>query len=97
MKQRYYYNVADARLHQHAEKGKNDGLFISCLSPVFLHKEWIMEQWEKNYYITSLAGASNGSALVVMSKGTAYTQQSYKVSDVFPFKWINKNGKKGCW
>lgn len=28
-----------------------------------------MDQWEKNYYITSLAGASNGSALVVMSKG----------------------------
>lgn len=28
-----------------------------------------MEQWDKNYYITSLAGASNGNALVVMSKG----------------------------
>lgn len=28
-----------------------------------------MEQWDKNYYITSVAGASNGSALVVMSKG----------------------------
>lgn len=28
-----------------------------------------MEQWDKNYYITSIAGASNGSALVVMSKG----------------------------
>ncbi|XP_071721022.1 casein kinase 1-like protein HD16 isoform X2 [Rutidosis leptorrhynchoides] len=36
------------------------------LSPVFLHKEWIMEQWEKNYYIMSLAGATNGSALVDM-------------------------------
>lgn len=54
-----------------------------------------MEQWEKNYYITSLAGSSNGSALVVMSKGTTYTQQSYKVSDVFPFKWINKKWKEG--
>ncbi|KAK9059472.1 hypothetical protein SSX86_020174 [Deinandra increscens subsp. villosa] len=119
MKQRYYYNVTDARLHQHVEKGKNDGLHISCvassanlwaivmdagtgftsqvceLSSVFLHKEWIMEQWEKNYYITSLAGASNGSALVVMSKGTAYTQQSYKVSEIFPFKWINKKWKEG--
>ncbi|XP_071723813.1 casein kinase 1-like protein HD16 [Rutidosis leptorrhynchoides] len=119
MKQRYYYNVTDARLHQHIEKGKSDGLNISCvasavnlwaivmdagtgfssqvfeLSPVFLHKEWIMEQWEKNYYITSLAGATNGSALVVMSKGTTYTQQSYKVSDVFPFKWINKKWKEG--
>lgn len=28
-----------------------------------------MEQWEKNYYITSIAGANNGSSLVVMSKG----------------------------
>ena len=34
-----------------------------------LLQEWIMEQWDKNYYITSVAGASNGSALVVMSQG----------------------------
>lgn len=33
-------------------------------------QEWIMEQWEKNYYISSIAGANNGSSLVVMSKGT---------------------------
>ncbi|KAI3724875.1 hypothetical protein L1987_64642 [Smallanthus sonchifolius] len=65
------------------------------ISPVFLRKEWILEQWEKNYYITSIAGASNGSALVVMSRGTPYTQQSYKVSDVFPFKWISKKWKEG--
>ncbi|KAL4297030.1 hypothetical protein GQ457_12G023360 [Hibiscus cannabinus] len=119
MKQRYHYNVIDSRLYQHVEKGKEDGLYISCvasslnlwaivmdtgtgftsqvyeLSPIFLHKEWIMEQWDKNYYITSVAGASNGSALVVMSKGTLYTQQSYKVCDVFPFKWINKKWKEG--
>ncbi|XP_052199319.1 casein kinase 1-like protein HD16 [Diospyros lotus] len=119
MKQRYHYNVMDTRLYQHVEKGKEDGLFISCiassgnlwavimdagtgftsqvyeLSPVFLNKDWIMEQWDKNYYITSLAGAANGNALVVMSKGTTYTQQSYKVSDVFPFKWINKKWKEG--
>ncbi|KAF2559967.1 hypothetical protein F2Q68_00017814 [Brassica cretica] len=65
------------------------------LSPVFLHKEWIMEQWEKNYYISSIAGATNGSSLVVMSKGTQYSQQSYKVSDSFPFKWINKKWREG--
>ncbi|XP_010552201.1 PREDICTED: casein kinase 1-like protein HD16 [Tarenaya hassleriana] len=65
------------------------------LSPVFLHKEWIMEQWEKNYYISSIAGSNNGSSLVVMSKGTQFTQQSYKVSDSFPFKWINKKWKEG--
>ncbi|CAD6207035.1 unnamed protein product [Miscanthus lutarioriparius] len=93
MKQRYHYNVADSRLHQHIEKGNRDGLYISSvassanfwalimdagtgfcsqvyeLSQVFLHKEWITEQWEKNYYITAIAGATNGSSLIVMSKG----------------------------
>ncbi|KNA14903.1 hypothetical protein SOVF_103060 [Spinacia oleracea] len=119
MKQRYHYNVADARLAQHVERGNADGLLISSvsscsnlwalimdagtgftnqiyeLSTQFLHKEWIMEQWEKNYYISSVAGATNGSSLVVMSKGTQYTQQSYKVSDAFPFKWINKKWREG--
>ncbi|KGN45587.1 casein kinase 1-like protein HD16 isoform X1 [Cucumis sativus] len=119
MKQRYHYNVADARLAQHIEKGNEDGLFISSvascqnlwalimdagtgfstqvyeLSPNFLHKEWIMEHWEKNYYITAVAGVVNGSSLVVMSKGTQYLQQSYKVSDSFPFKWINKKWREG--
>lgn len=119
MKQRYHYNVADARLSQHIDKGNEDGLFISSvascqnlwalimdagtgftaqvyqLSPHFLHKEWIMEQWEKNYYISAVAGATNGSSLVVMSKGTQYLQQSYKVSESFPFKWINKKWREG--
>ncbi|KAI9397540.1 hypothetical protein POPTR_003G049700v4 [Populus trichocarpa] len=119
MKQRYHYNVADARLGQHIEKGNEDGLFISSvascqnqwaiimdaganysaqvyeLSPYFLHKEWIMEHWEKNYYISAIAGANNGSSLIVMSKGTSYMQQSYKISDSFPFKWINKKWKEG--
>jgi len=119
MKQRYHYNVADSRLHQHIEKGNEDGLYISCvassanfwalimdagtgfgsqvyeLSQIFLHKDWIMEQWEKNFYITEIAGATNGSSLVVMSKGTPYTQQSYKVSESFPYKWINKKWKEG--
>lgn len=78
-----------------------------------------MEQWEKNFYISAIAGANNGSSLVVMSKGelvlvaekdpcqkvysilhnlyagTQYTQQSYKVSDSFPFKWINKKWREG--
>ncbi|XP_038714289.1 casein kinase 1-like protein HD16 [Tripterygium wilfordii] len=65
------------------------------LSPYFLHKEWIMEQWEKNYYISAIAGATNGSSLVVMSKGTQYLQQSYKVSDSFPYKWISKKWREG--
>lgn len=29
---RYHYNVADARLAQHIEKGNEDGLYISCVA-----------------------------------------------------------------
>lgn len=54
-----------------------------------------MEQWEKNYYISALAGTNNSSSFVVMSKGTQYSQQSYKVSDSFPFKWITKKWREG--
>lgn len=78
-----------------------------------------MDQWERDYYITAVAGANNGSSLVVMSKGkaakacssvlvyeysfdysyiypgTRYTQQSYKVSNSFPYKWINKKWQDG--
>ncbi|KAH7293652.1 hypothetical protein KP509_28G035000 [Ceratopteris richardii] len=119
MKQRYHFNVADARMYQYVHKGYEDGLFISSvascanlwalimdagtrftgqvfdLSHMFLHKEWIMEQWEQKYYISAVAGCDNGSALVVMSKGTPYSQQSYKVSDTFPFKWISKKWREG--
>jgi hypothetical protein len=41
------------------------GFLTVCVYP----QEWIMEQWEKNYYISAIAGANNGSSLVVMSKG----------------------------
>ena len=54
-----------------------------------------MEKWEEGFYITAMAGRASGSSLVVMSKGTTYTQQSYKVSDSFPFKGINKKWKEG--
>ncbi|RRT67669.1 hypothetical protein B296_00024760, partial [Ensete ventricosum] len=108
---RYHYNVADARIAQHIQKGNEDGLFVSSvasctnlwalimdagtgfttqvyeLSPLFLHKEWIMVQWEKNYYITALAGANNSSSLVVMSRGNFFL--------FLPFKWINKKWKEG--
>lgn len=47
-----------------------------------------MEQWEKNYYITSIAGANNGSSLVVMSKGLfallSYILQMVNVILFFP-------------
>jgi hypothetical protein len=37
------------------------------------------EKWEEGYYITAMAGSMSSASLVVMSKGTPYTQQSYKV------------------
>ena len=49
------------------------------LSVQFLPKEWIMEKWEDGFYITAMAGSNSGWSLVAMSKGTPYTQQSYKV------------------
>lgn len=36
---------------------------------IFYVKEWIVEQWEKNFYISAIAGATNGNSFVVMSKG----------------------------
>uniref|UniRef100_A0A0D9Y4K9 non-specific serine/threonine protein kinase n=1 Tax=Oryza glumipatula TaxID=40148 RepID=A0A0D9Y4K9_9ORYZ len=83
MKQRYHYNVADDRLAPHIQKGNEDGLFIS-----------------------SVSSCSNLWALI-MDAGTGFTaqvhelshyflhKQSYKVSDSFPFKWINKKWKEG--
>eukprot|EP01026_Neomeris_dumetosa_P052217 TRINITY_DN46137_c0_g2_i3.p1 TRINITY_DN46137_c0_g2~~TRINITY_DN46137_c0_g2_i3.p1 ORF type:complete len:611 (-),score=72.86 TRINITY_DN46137_c0_g2_i3:25-1857(-) len=61
----------------------------------FLPKEWIIERWEAGFYITAVAGASDGASLVVMSQGTKYTQQSYKVSDNFPYEWIKRKWKEG--
>ncbi len=29
----------------------------------FLPKEWIMEQWDKGFYITAIAGAAQGMGL----------------------------------
>lgn len=41
------------------------------------------------------AGSQFGDSLTVMSKGTRFTQQSYKVSDIFPFEWIKKKWREG--
>lgn len=35
------------------------------------------------------------SAVGLLLSGTQYLQQSYKVSDSFPFKWINKKWREG--
>jgi hypothetical protein len=39
-----------------------------------------MEQWEKNFYITALAGANNGSSLVVMSRGNTMVPRICKTT-----------------
>ncbi|KAI5401993.1 casein kinase 1-like protein HD16 [Lathyrus oleraceus] len=67
---------------------------ICKLSPLFLPKKWILEQWNKNFFITSFAGSETRNSLLVMSKGVMYTQQSYKVSRSFPYIWINKKWKE---
>jgi hypothetical protein len=41
-----------------------------------------MEQWEKNFYITALAGANNGSSLVVMSRGNTIGAGLHKILPV---------------
>lgn len=33
--------------------------------------------------------------LLLYNVGTQYLQQSYKVSDSFPYKWINKKWREG--
>lgn len=49
-----------------------------------------------DYVVIKLdAGNADISFLLMATKGTPYTQQSYKVTDVFPFKWINKKWKEG--
>ncbi|VVB03802.1 unnamed protein product [Arabis nemorensis] len=68
---------------------------VCDLSSNFLRKSWIMEQWKKNYHISSIAGANNDKSLVVMSQGTNYTQQSYKITRSFPYTWINKKWRDG--
>ncbi|KAK4405009.1 Casein kinase-like protein HD16 [Sesamum angolense] len=69
------------------------------LSAVFLHKDWIMEQWEKNYYISSIAGAANGSSLVVMSKvmsrNSGYSEQVVELDFLYPSEGIHRRWESG--
>ena len=58
----------------------------------FLPKDWIMEKWEEGYYITAMAGSATGGSLVVMSKGTPYTQQSYKARSGRGGGWMRGEG-----
>lgn len=45
----------------------------------FLPSQWIASRWDEGFNITAVAGSSEGSSLAVMSRGTPYTHQTYKV------------------
>ncbi|KAI3988546.1 hypothetical protein MKX01_026360 [Papaver californicum] len=75
-----------------AGTGFSDQVYL--LSDRFLHQEYITNHWEKKFFITSLSGAANRKSLVVMSQGTSYTNQCYKVDGSFPIKWINTKWKE---
>ena len=60
---------------------------------------WLLVTWHCGFIqsligVVVAAGSTNMQALVVMSKGTKFTQQSYKVSDSFPYEWIKKKWKE---
>lgn len=57
----------------------------------FPSKSFIEQGWSRNLCITSIAGLpSEHKCMVVMSSGTDYHRQSYKVADSLPFDWIRK-------
>jgi hypothetical protein len=57
-----------------------------------------MEQWEKNFYISAIAGANNGSSLVVMSKGSGSRSRSAVGLDEWIF-WVGGGQLRDfeCW
>lgn len=43
-----------------------------------------MEQWDKSFYISSVAGSNNGSSIVVMSKGIIFFFVTYIITLLYP-------------
>ena len=64
-------------------------------------QEWIMEQWDKNFYITSIAGSNNGSSLVVMSKGLIAKGVTFCCGEMmnwfYYFSWLMNHVIKYRW
>ncbi|BDA46424.1 probable casein kinase I isoform delta at N-terminal half [Coccomyxa sp. Obi] len=73
---------------------KHKGQAYKLTNGVFMPRDWITEKWDQGYYITGVAGSENFSSLVVMTKGTKWTQQSYKVDSTFPYEWIKKKWRE---
>ncbi|KAL3746791.1 hypothetical protein ACJRO7_015691 [Eucalyptus globulus] len=70
---------------------------VHTISPRFLPQDWIRRLWTRNYHITAIAGADNGSTLVVMSKGPQNCWQSYRIADTFPYGWIKRKWALGIY
>ncbi|XP_010051251.2 casein kinase 1-like protein HD16 [Eucalyptus grandis] len=70
---------------------------VHTISPESLPQNWIREQWARNYHITAIAGADNGSTLVVMSKGPQNCRQSYHVANTFPYGLIKRKWARGTY
>ncbi|KAL8031878.1 hypothetical protein ABFX02_13G058100 [Erythranthe guttata] len=75
------------------QTGFTDQVYL--ISSTFLDMHWIMKQWDDNYYITALAGADDGGSFVVMSKGTPYLEQEYRLMEYFPYTWIQRQWDAG--
>ncbi|GKB56389.1 casein kinase 1-like protein HD16 [Tanacetum coccineum] len=85
----------DEHTHQNENGGGQSQALVMLSDPVSNPKAAEAPKfYETTNQGSSIVGANNGSSIVVMSKGTQYSQQSYKVSDSFPFKKIKKKWRK---
>ncbi|KAK6161904.1 hypothetical protein DH2020_001745 [Rehmannia glutinosa] len=94
MKQRYHYNVTDEGLVQHIAKGDDDGLFITSVASFSNLWALVMDagaNFSTQVYTLSPCFLQKELFLLM----SPYYQQSYKVSESFPIKWINKKWKEG--
>ncbi|KAF8023216.1 hypothetical protein BT93_F0656 [Corymbia citriodora subsp. variegata] len=66
---------------------------VHTISP----ENWIRRQRARNYHITAVAGADNGSILVVMSKGPQNFQQFCHIANTFPYGWIKRKWALGTY
>mmetsp|Transcript_11245 Transcript_11245/g.33757 ORF Transcript_11245/g.33757 Transcript_11245/m.33757 type:complete len:736 (+) Transcript_11245:214-2421(+) len=93
-----------------AAVGQPDGLFTVVKSPnpgywswqefnissEFLNKSFVEECWAKGYVITCIAGLPyQEGSLVVMTAGTDFQRQSYKIANSLPFDWIRRKWSEG--
>ena len=61
---------------------------------VEIPRDWIIDNWNENYAITS-ATYGNGLWALTMSKGSKLGAQSWKTQTEYPFDWIKERTNKG--